>query len=254
MSDLDATVAWAKTSGGRHRKTGHHRVLLGRPDRLALCGPQPTTQGRSRLVRPACRSARRIASHASGRRGRRAQAPVLGLYGAADTGIPQESVETMRRPSKRPARRARSSFIPTRRTPSSPTTGRKATGRSRPPMAGNGCWSGFAKRRGLAAEAPFFGAGPITDERRFFTPGRFSLCAAALRSAHTTLGGRHSAGQDASQGRNHRIRFRRKQDLSWHDTPLLGLYSQAIRPGQTGVSLRQSGRHSVQSSRRCSIS
>ena len=39
----------------RHRQIGHYRLLLGRPDRLALCGPQPTTQSRRGLVRSACR-------------------------------------------------------------------------------------------------------------------------------------------------------------------------------------------------------
>ena len=41
MSDLDATVAWAKGTGkGDTAKLGHHGLLLGRPDRLAVCGPQ----------------------------------------------------------------------------------------------------------------------------------------------------------------------------------------------------------------------
>ena len=42
MSDLDATVAWAKKTGkGDTTQARHHRVLLGRPDRLALRGAQP---------------------------------------------------------------------------------------------------------------------------------------------------------------------------------------------------------------------
>ena len=57
MSDLDAAVAWAKEVGqGRHQQAGRHRLLLGRADRVALCGPQSEPQGRRRLVWPAGRA------------------------------------------------------------------------------------------------------------------------------------------------------------------------------------------------------
>ena len=47
------------------------------------------------------------------------KAPVLGLYGGADHGIPVETIEQMREaPARRPARPARSRSIRTRRTPS----------------------------------------------------------------------------------------------------------------------------------------
>ena len=60
MSDLDATVAWAKSAGkGDTGQARHHRLLLGRPDRLALRRAQPGPEGRRRLVRPAGRRARR---------------------------------------------------------------------------------------------------------------------------------------------------------------------------------------------------
>ena len=56
MSDLDAAVAWAKATGKADTaQARHHRLLLGRPDRLALRGAQPEPQGGRRLVRPARR-------------------------------------------------------------------------------------------------------------------------------------------------------------------------------------------------------
>jgi dienelactone hydrolase len=48
--------------------------------------------------------------------------PVLGLYGGADSGIPQDSVEKMRAALKTPAANRRLSSIPIRRTPFLPTT------------------------------------------------------------------------------------------------------------------------------------
>ena len=48
MTDLDATVAWAKAEGkGDTDEAGHHRLLLGRPHRLAVRRPQPDPQGRA---------------------------------------------------------------------------------------------------------------------------------------------------------------------------------------------------------------
>ena len=59
MSDLDAAVAWAQAyRQGRHREARHHRLLLGRPDRLALRCTQPEPEGGRRLVRPARRPGR----------------------------------------------------------------------------------------------------------------------------------------------------------------------------------------------------
>ena len=74
---------------GRHGEARHHRLLLGRPDRLALRRPQPGPQGRRRLVRPA-RSADKTSCSRSNPIDVVAdlKAPVLGLYGGADQGIP----------------------------------------------------------------------------------------------------------------------------------------------------------------------
>ncbi len=37
MTDLDATVAWAKAQRRRHQPARHHRLLLGRAHHLAVC-------------------------------------------------------------------------------------------------------------------------------------------------------------------------------------------------------------------------
>ena len=117
MSDLDATVAWAKESGkGRRRQAGHHRLLLGRPDRLAVCGPQPGPEGGRGLVRPAGREARRTASQAPDRPRRSTQRPGAGPLRRQPT--PAFRPRASRRcegAQGREARRPRSSSIPTRR-------------------------------------------------------------------------------------------------------------------------------------------
>ena len=59
MSDLDATVAWAKEGGkGNVCEARHHRLLLGWPDRLAVRGTQSRSEGGSCLVWQAGRPAR----------------------------------------------------------------------------------------------------------------------------------------------------------------------------------------------------
>ena len=98
MSDLDATVAWAKAHRQRRRgQARHHRLLLGRPDRLALLGAQSQGEGRRRLVRPAwCRRATELQPKHPIDVVAAINAPILGLYGEADQGIPVASVEKMR--------------------------------------------------------------------------------------------------------------------------------------------------------------
>ena len=86
--------------GDRQRGCGqarHHRLLLGRADRLALLGAQSQSQGGRRLVRPAGQR-RRTSSSPSTRStwSARSRPPCSGLYGEADQGIPVASVEKMR--------------------------------------------------------------------------------------------------------------------------------------------------------------
>ena len=51
---------------------------------------------------------------------------------------------------------------------------------------------------------------------------------------------------DTAQGRGEEVLVRAQQDLSRNRARLLGLRPQAVRSGQAGLPLRQSGRHSVQ--------
>ena len=157
MSDLDATVAWAKkTRQGRHGEAGHHRLLLGRPDRLAVRGPQQGPEGGRGLVRPA---GRRQADELHPKHPidlvGSTQGPGAGPVRRGRQGHPgRDGREDAEGPQGRRASRRRSSSTPTRRTASTPTTG-PATARRRPRTAGSGCWSGSRRtawRRSRANE------------------------------------------------------------------------------------------------------
>ena len=127
---------------GRHGEARHHRLLLGRPDRLAVRGPQPEPEGGRGLVRPAGRRARRAAPEAPDRPGRRRSRPRCSASTAGPTGHPgRVGREDARGPQGGGQDRPRSSSTPTPPTPSTPTTGR-ATARTRPRTAGSGCWRG----------------------------------------------------------------------------------------------------------------
>jgi carboxymethylenebutenolidase len=95
MDDLDATARWAARTAAMPAH-GHHRILLGRAHHVALLRAQPGREGGCRLVRAGRQARDRAAAAPSHRRGRRAQVPVLGLYGAEDAGIPNDTVERMR--------------------------------------------------------------------------------------------------------------------------------------------------------------
>ena len=88
MADLDATVAWA-AERRRRRQARHHRLLLGRPHRLALRRAQRELKagvawyGRLDGTRTALHPQHPLDVAAE------LKAPVLGLYGGADEGIPQ---------------------------------------------------------------------------------------------------------------------------------------------------------------------
>jgi carboxymethylenebutenolidase len=96
MADTDAAVAWAASNGKATPTSSGHRLLLGRTDHLALCRPQAEGEGRRRLVRPHRRAGERPDAEAPASTSPRdLNAPVLGLYGGADTGIPNDTVEKM---------------------------------------------------------------------------------------------------------------------------------------------------------------
>ena len=98
------------------------------------------------------------------------KAPILGLYGEADQGIPGRlGREDAGRPSRRPARPPRSSSTPILLTPSSPIIG-PATARTRPRTAGSACSTGS---RSMAWRKP-------TRSMRYFTAGTFAVSAAVL--------------------------------------------------------------------------
>ena len=90
------------------------------------------------------------------------KAPVLGLYGGLDTGIPLETVEAMEKALQQGSAAAKASEIHVYDNAphmlSTPTIAR-ATARKKPKMAGNACWPGSAKtacKRHFEAErAPF---------------------------------------------------------------------------------------------------
>ena len=76
---------------GRHRQARHHRLLLGRPHRVDVRRAQSGGEGGRRLVRPAGASgdATPLTPKNPVDIVKDLHGPVLGLYGGADTGIPQ---------------------------------------------------------------------------------------------------------------------------------------------------------------------
>ncbi len=108
MADLDATVAWAKGTGKADvAKLGDYRVLLGRPNRLALLRSQSRPEGRRRLVRPAGGKTHRTATEIPDRCGEFDQGPRprplwrsrqrdSGGLGREDAGRPQGSGQDRR--------------------------------------------------------------------------------------------------------------------------------------------------------------
>jgi carboxymethylenebutenolidase len=94
MGDLDACVAWAKAQGADSSRLGITGFCWG--GRTPGCTPRTTRrEGRRGLVRA---GGARLPCRRQDRPGpcRRIKAPVLGLYGAADGGIPNDTVEKMR--------------------------------------------------------------------------------------------------------------------------------------------------------------
>ena len=96
MADLDAAAAWAEKSARRPAQARDHRFLLGRAHRLALRGAQPEPQGGRRLVRPHQGPGHRLQPKYPFDVVADIGAPVLGLYGGKDQGIPLDDVEAMR--------------------------------------------------------------------------------------------------------------------------------------------------------------
>lgn len=108
MADLDAAAAWAGKNGGGGKLGitgfcwGGRIVLMYAAHNPSLAAGVAWYGPTSRAYHPGDRSALDVAG--------RIKAPVLGLYGGADGGIPNETVEKMREALKA-AGNARSEFV-----------------------------------------------------------------------------------------------------------------------------------------------
>ena len=96
LADLDATVAWAAAHGGDTRKLGVTGFCWGGRQTWLYCAHNPRVKAGvawyGRLVGEPTALAPRNPVDLAGQ----LKAPVLGLYGGADTGIGQDTVEKMK--------------------------------------------------------------------------------------------------------------------------------------------------------------
>jgi carboxymethylenebutenolidase len=96
MADLDAVLAWAATQGGDLDRLGVTGFCWGGRMTWLYAAHQPRLRAGvawyGRLVGPRTALAPRQAVDVAGE----LKAPVLGLYGGQDSGIPLESVEQMK--------------------------------------------------------------------------------------------------------------------------------------------------------------
>ncbi len=96
MGDLDACVAWAARHGGQPNKLGITGFCWGGRITWLYAAHQPRLKAAvawyGRLVGPVTPNNPRHAVDVAAQ----IKAPVLGLYGAADTGIPLDTVDKMR--------------------------------------------------------------------------------------------------------------------------------------------------------------
>jgi carboxymethylenebutenolidase len=96
MSDLDASVAWAATQGGDTARLGVTGFCWGGRQTWLYAAHNPAVRAGvawyGRLTGP---TNERQTAHPV-ERAAALKAPVLGLYGGADTGIPLDTVEAMR--------------------------------------------------------------------------------------------------------------------------------------------------------------
>ena len=124
LSDLDATVAWAKVAGRRHREARHHRLLPRRAHGVWEYAAHSGTGLKAGVAfyGPPVDAPNPLWPKSPTAARREMKAPVLGLYGGADTGIPVAQVEAAQGRARARTRRPPSSrSIPARRTVSMPT-------------------------------------------------------------------------------------------------------------------------------------
>lgn len=104
MSDLDATVAWAKKNGGNTAKLGITGFCWGGRIVWLYAAHNPGLKAGvawyGRLVPPPPDRANPLQPKHPTELAKELKAPVLGLYGGKDTGIPLDTVEQMRKAIK----------------------------------------------------------------------------------------------------------------------------------------------------------
>ncbi len=97
MTDLDASVAWAKDNGGDTGRLGITGFCWGGRITWLFSAHQPMVKAGvawyGRLVGPASELAPKHPVDVAGQ----LNSPVLGLYGSADAGIPLDTVEAMKK-------------------------------------------------------------------------------------------------------------------------------------------------------------
>lgn len=104
MSDLDAAVAWAKKNGGNTAKLGITGFCWGGRIVWLYAAHNPGLKAGvawyGRLTPPPPDRANPLQPKHPTELAKDLKAPVLGLYGGKDTGIPQDTVEQMRKAIK----------------------------------------------------------------------------------------------------------------------------------------------------------
>ena len=123
--------------------------LLGRPHYLALRRAHNQNEGRRCVVQAAGRGDNAMTPANPIDLVDKINAPVLGLYGDADGGIPNDTVGENGRCAESQRQRARSSSTWTHRTRSTPTIAR-VIARRQPRRRGRSCWRG-SKANGVLA-------------------------------------------------------------------------------------------------------
>lgn len=96
MGDLDATVRWAETQGGRVDRLGITGFCWGGRITWLYAAHQPRLKAAVAWYGRLAGSPSALTPHHPLDRVAQLKAPVLGLYGGADTGIPLETVERMK--------------------------------------------------------------------------------------------------------------------------------------------------------------
>ncbi len=96
LSDLDSTVAWAKSQGGDTSRLGIIGFCRGGRTVWEYCAHNPTLKAGVAFYGPPVDPPNPLWPKSPTQLAPEMKAPVLGLYGAEDTGIPVASVEALK--------------------------------------------------------------------------------------------------------------------------------------------------------------